>query len=204
MVAPSLSVRELLAMPKPDRTASARLRANSLPVIASAAKQPRGRITRPLGCFVASLLAMTASAWLAPNWSNDSGVIGRLLTPPGSSRKLIRPAGPPGEKGVAPGADFSFASSDFKTLGAFFCNFPSRSSRQLQPVSASGATGHRSAVRAASAASRDALVRELRAELGQSSSTFPRIDSYRPGISMCMLSPQLLWIRLRSEISLAN
>jgi hypothetical protein len=23
------------------------------------------------------------------------------------------------------GADFSFASSDFKTLGAFFCNFPS-------------------------------------------------------------------------------
>ena len=27
----------------------------SLPVIASAAKQPRGRITRPLGCFVASL-----------------------------------------------------------------------------------------------------------------------------------------------------
>jgi len=160
------------------------------------------------------------------------------------------------EKGVAPGADFSFASSDFKTLGAFFCNFatlsflgrqpeprtvsrapayqilwveasepipfpgadsifssrcgaisgrrrfavsdetprferstigsgsspgrrrenkcrtttqlwqeicraawelrnfPSRSSRRLQPVSASGATGHRSAVHAASAASR--------------------------------------------------
>jgi hypothetical protein len=28
-------------------------------VIASAAKQPRGRITPPLGCFVASLLAMT-------------------------------------------------------------------------------------------------------------------------------------------------
>ena len=28
-------------------------------VIASAAKQPRGCITRPLGCFVASLLAMT-------------------------------------------------------------------------------------------------------------------------------------------------
>jgi hypothetical protein len=28
-----------------------------------------------------------------------------------------------GERGVAPGADFSFASSDFKTLGAFFCNF---------------------------------------------------------------------------------
>ena len=31
----------------------------TLPVIASVAKQPRGRITRPLGCFVASLLAMT-------------------------------------------------------------------------------------------------------------------------------------------------
>ena len=28
-------------------------------VIASAAKQPRGRVTQPLGCFVASLLAMT-------------------------------------------------------------------------------------------------------------------------------------------------
>jgi hypothetical protein len=27
------------------------------------------------------------------------------------------------DKGIAPGADFSFASSDFKTLGAFFCNF---------------------------------------------------------------------------------
>jgi hypothetical protein len=24
------------------------------------------------------------------------------------------------------GADFSFASSDFKALGAFFCNFPNR------------------------------------------------------------------------------
>jgi hypothetical protein len=29
---------------------------------------------------------------------------------------------PQGEKGVAPGADFSFASGDFNTLGAFFCN----------------------------------------------------------------------------------
>jgi hypothetical protein len=28
-------------------------------VIASEAKQPRGRISRPLGCFVATLLAMT-------------------------------------------------------------------------------------------------------------------------------------------------
>jgi hypothetical protein len=28
-----------------------------------------------------------------------------------------------GERGIAPGADFNFASSDFKTLGAFFCNF---------------------------------------------------------------------------------
>jgi hypothetical protein len=33
----------------------------------------------------------------------------------GASRHLL----PQGEKG---GADFSFASSDFKTLGAFFCN----------------------------------------------------------------------------------
>jgi hypothetical protein len=33
----------------------------SEPVIASVAKQPRGRITRPLGCFVASLLAMTGA-----------------------------------------------------------------------------------------------------------------------------------------------
>ena len=30
---------------------------------------------------------------------------------------------PQGKKGGAPGADFSFASSEFKTLGAFFCNF---------------------------------------------------------------------------------
>ena len=30
-----------------------------LPVIARVAKQPRGRITWPLDCFVASLLAMT-------------------------------------------------------------------------------------------------------------------------------------------------
>jgi hypothetical protein len=30
------------------------------------------------------------------------------------------------------GADFSFASSDFKTLGAFFCNFPSLDWRRLQ------------------------------------------------------------------------
>src|SRR5271163_1786641 len=30
------------------------------------------------------------------------------------------------------GADFSFASSDFKTLGAFFCNFPSLDRRRLQ------------------------------------------------------------------------
>ena len=31
-------------------------------VIASVAKQSSGRITRPLDCFVASLLAMTASS----------------------------------------------------------------------------------------------------------------------------------------------
>jgi hypothetical protein len=30
------------------------------------------------------------------------------------------------------GADFSFASSDFKTLGAFFCNFPGLDWRRLQ------------------------------------------------------------------------
>jgi hypothetical protein len=33
----------------------------TLPVIASVAKQPRGSVTRPLGCFVASLLTMTGS-----------------------------------------------------------------------------------------------------------------------------------------------
>jgi hypothetical protein len=37
-----------------------------------------------------------------------------------------------GERGGAPGADFSFASSDFKTLGAFFCNFPGLDWRRLQ------------------------------------------------------------------------
>ncbi len=37
-----------------------------------------------------------------------------------------------GERGVAPGADFSFASSDSKTLGAFFCNFPGLDWRRLQ------------------------------------------------------------------------
>ena len=40
-----------------------------------------------------------------------------------------------GENGLPPsgaGADFSFASSDFKTLGAFFCNFPSLDWRRLQ------------------------------------------------------------------------
>ena len=48
-----------------------------------------------------------------------------------------------GERRVAPGADFSFASSDFKTSAAFFCNFPSLDWRRLQSrrrwVSASGA-----------------------------------------------------------------
>ena len=36
---------------------------------------------------------------------------------------------PEGEKG--PGADFSFASSEFKTLGAFFCNFATLQLLQL-------------------------------------------------------------------------
>jgi hypothetical protein len=63
-----------------------------------------------------------------------------LLTPPGSS--CADPSSGPmgrsknarlstgygafsrkGRRGGAPGADFSFASSEFKTLGAFFCNF---------------------------------------------------------------------------------
>jgi hypothetical protein len=35
----------------------------------------------------------------------------------------LLPQGAQGEKGGAPGADFTFASSEFKTLGAFFCNF---------------------------------------------------------------------------------
>ena len=46
-------------------------------------------------------------------------------------------------KGGAPSADFSFASSDFNTLGAFFCNFPSSAGDGSSPgaasVSASGA-----------------------------------------------------------------
>src|SRR5271168_3799241 len=35
-------------------------------VIASGAKQPMGRATRPLGCFVASLLAMTIRLYGTP------------------------------------------------------------------------------------------------------------------------------------------
>jgi len=66
------------------------------------------------------------------------------------------------------GADFSFASSDFKTLGAFFCNFATfraQAQDSTSRICASGATRHRSAVGGASAASRGAPVRELRAEL---------------------------------------
>src|SRR5271163_1997120 len=48
------------------------------------------------------------------------------------------------EKGVAPGADFSFASSDFKTLGAFFCNFATLSflGRQPEPRTVSRAPAY--------------------------------------------------------------
>ena len=48
-----------------------------------------------------------------------------------------------GERGVAPGADFSFASSDSKTLGAFSATFPTSTGDGSSPgaawVSASGA-----------------------------------------------------------------
>jgi hypothetical protein len=42
----------------------------------------------------------------------------RLQASRTNPRRRARPAFP-----AATGADFSFASSDFKTLGAFFCNF---------------------------------------------------------------------------------
>ena len=45
---------------------------------------------------------------------------------------------PQGKKGGAPGADFSFASSEFKTLGAFFCNFATLSFLGRQPGVAHG------------------------------------------------------------------
>src|SRR5271168_1209568 len=44
-----------------------------------------------------------------------------------------------GENGLPPsgaGADFSFASSDFKTLGAFFCNFPASTGDGSSPGAA--------------------------------------------------------------------
>ena len=68
---------------------------------------------------------------------------------------------------------------DFCPYYPFSATFRAAAREIASPVSASGATGHRSAVHAAPAASRDALVREPRAELGQSSSTFPRIDPFR-------------------------
>jgi hypothetical protein len=60
-----------------------------------------------------------------------------------------------GERGVAPGADFSFASSDSKTLGAFFCNFPSLDWRRLQSRRRVGQRERRSG--AGEAARRDRL-----------------------------------------------
>ena len=83
---------------------------------------------------------------------------------------------PQGERGVALGADFSFASSDFKTLGAFFCNFPSRSSRQLRSRQRERGDG------APFARRRPYLqTPAFGTEVGQSSSMFPRIASYSNG-----------------------
>jgi hypothetical protein len=56
--------------------------ANPLPVIASEAKQPRGRMMRPLGCFVASLLAMTIGA--------------QLFTAPAAAKRFPIPGDRPG------------------------------------------------------------------------------------------------------------
>src|ERR1700722_5674350 len=102
----------------------------------------------------------------------------------GARQRLWAPS-PAGGEGGGPGADFSFASSDFKTLGAFFWSL---SEPQLEtdpsPLARAARRGL-AAVHATPAASRDALIRELRAELEQFSSTFSRIGSYRPG-SRCV------------------
>jgi hypothetical protein len=45
---------------------------------------------------------------------------------PTPARPLGRPPSSGAKKMPRAGADFSFASSDFKALGAFFCNFPNR------------------------------------------------------------------------------
>ena len=45
---------------------------------------------------------------------------------------MTRLTGSEGFASSGAGADFSFASNDFKTLGAFFCNFPGLDWRRLQ------------------------------------------------------------------------
>ena len=63
-------------------------------VIASAAKQPRGRVTQPLGCFVASLLAMT----ICPSVSRS---VLPAITGRGRPSEPIRHPGDRGVRAVA-------------------------------------------------------------------------------------------------------
>ena len=93
--------------------------ANSLPVIASAAKQPRGRITRPLGCFVAR--APRNDGWGVGN-PIDSVVIGRRLSPsPAEFRRessdFVTSA--PVEEGEARSAPHEWATFDSAIIGEF-------------------------------------------------------------------------------------
>jgi len=85
-------------------------------------------VTRPLGCFVASLLAMTTQTdprdWVTPARSEIPSAFLGFSTP--CSQENFRPlcgafaSARCGQSGR--GADFSSASSDFKALGAFFRN----------------------------------------------------------------------------------
>jgi hypothetical protein len=76
---------------------------------------------QPLGCFAA--LAMTG-------WELVRLFQGVALGDASHSRRCVIPGREPGiprdsrSHGGNTSADFSFASSDFKALGAFFCNFP--------------------------------------------------------------------------------
>ena len=61
---------------------------------------------------------------------------------PTPARPLGRPPSSGAKEMPRAGADFSFASSDFKTLGAFFCNFPKPGSRHSRGSAARAAHGH--------------------------------------------------------------
>ena len=87
-------------------------------------------MTRPRGCFVASLLAMTTQTdrcdWVT---SARSEIPERFLdfSRPCSQENFPPPPAvhslPPDAPKREVGADFSSASSDFKALGAFFWDF---------------------------------------------------------------------------------